>query len=143
MSASGRDFNINYVEFVSTAPINLTLEAEEAILSQAVVASNHPGYTGSGFANYDNVVGSYVEWTVDVPTAGSHQLSLRYANGATANRPGALRVNGTVVNPGLNFNPTGAWNTYSTTNTLVDLVAGENTIRVTANLASGAPIWIT
>ncbi len=31
-----------------------TYEAEQAVLSGAVVASNQPGYTGSGFADYVN-----------------------------------------------------------------------------------------
>ncbi len=39
-------------------------QAEDATISQGVVESNHAGYTGTGFVNYDNLVGSYVEWTV-------------------------------------------------------------------------------
>ncbi len=137
LNVGGGSFNLNYVEFVPV--VNIIQEAEEAILSEALIGSTHSGYTGSGYANYDNVTGSYVEWTLDVPTTGSYQLSFRYANGATANRPCALRINGTVVNPGVDFSTTGAWTNYGTASTLVDLVAGENIIRATANLASGGP----
>ena len=55
-------------------------QAEDATISQGLVESNHAGYTGSGFVNYDNLVGSYVEWTVTAP-AGPADVTLRYANG--------------------------------------------------------------
>ena len=45
-------------------------ESEDATLSQAVVATNHPGFTGTGFADYNAVAGSYVEFTVGTSTAG-------------------------------------------------------------------------
>jgi hypothetical protein len=35
-----------------------------------VVESNHAGYTGTGFVNYDNATGSYVEWTVTARPPG-------------------------------------------------------------------------
>src|SRR5262249_43072701 len=39
-------------------------QAEDAIISQGTVATNHLGYTGTGFVDYTNVAGSYVEFTV-------------------------------------------------------------------------------
>lgn len=121
-----------------SGPTSITLEAEEATLSQAIVESNHAGYTGSGFANYDNVTGSYVEWQVNVATAGSYELSFRYANGSTADRPCAIRVNGTLTDPALAFGPTGAWTSYGyTSEVTVSLSAGQNTVRATANLSTG------
>ena len=119
---------------------DLTLEAEEATLSRTIVESNHAGYTGNGFVNYDNVAGSYVEWEVSVPSAGQYQLSFRYANGSTVNRPCAIRVNGTVVNSGLLFSPTGAWTSYqSSSSVMVSLNAGQNTVRATATGGDGGP----
>src|SRR6266511_6364642 len=40
-------------------------EAETATIVQGVVESTHVGFSGTGYANYNNVVGSYVQWTVD------------------------------------------------------------------------------
>ena len=138
LTVGGGSFNLNSVEFVSTAPTTLTLEAEEANLSQAAIESNHTGYTGSGFVNYNNVAGSYVEWTVNVSNAGPYQVSFRYANGSPANRPCAIRVNGTVVNSSLSFSATGAWTNYETTASIaVNLNAGQNTVRGTAIGTSG------
>ena len=51
-------------------------QAENATISQGLVESNHAGFTGTGFVNYDNAVGSYVEWTVTAATAGN--VSVRH-----------------------------------------------------------------
>jgi glucose/arabinose dehydrogenase len=114
-----------------------TYEAEDATIAQGVVESNHTGYSGRGFVNYDNVTGSYVEWTVNGP--GSVDLILRYANGTTANRPMTFAVNGTVVADAVPFNGTGTWDTWQTATIKATLAAGANKIRATATTANGGP----
>ncbi|MFD1547226.1 glycosyl hydrolase 2 galactose-binding domain-containing protein [Nonomuraea guangzhouensis] len=113
-------------------------QAEDATISQGAAESNHDGYTGTGFVNYDNVTGSYVEWTVNAPVAGPVTLELRYANGTTVNRPMAIAVNGgTAVNR--DFNATGNWDTWQTSTLTVNLTQGANKIRATATTANGGP----
>ncbi|MEU4224667.1 fibronectin type III domain-containing protein [Nonomuraea sp. NPDC026600] len=113
-------------------------QAEDATISQGAAESNHDGYTGTGFVNYDNVTGSYVEWTVNAPVAGPVTLELRYANGTTVNRPMAIAVNGgTAVNR--DFNGTGDWDTWQTSTLTVNLTQGANKIRATATTANGGP----
>src|SRR5262245_58390643 len=68
-------------------------EAESATIVNGVVASNHPGFTGTGFVDTTNAVGSAVEFTVTAQAADT--LMFRYANGTTADRPATLAVNGT------------------------------------------------
>ena len=114
-------------------------EAEVATISQGVVESNHLNFSGTGFVNYDNVVGSYVQWTVNVPAAGPARLTFRHANGTTTNRPMDIRVNGTVVAASLGFNGTGSWDTWANVTIAAPLAAGTNTIRATATTASGGP----
>ena len=114
-------------------------EAETATISQGAVAANHAGYSGSGFVDYTNVAGSYLQWTVNAPSAGPAGLSIRYANGTSANRPMDIAVNGTVVAAGRAFNPTADWDTWQTTTLTVPLVAGDNTVRATATGADGGP----
>ncbi len=114
-------------------------EAEDATIFEGQVNSDHPGFTGTGFVNYDNVVGSYVESAVSVPAAGSYTLTFRYANGTTTNRPMDIAVNGGVTVPNLAFNPTGTWDNWTNQTTTVDLVAGTNTIRATATTSNGGP----
>ncbi|WP_431900317.1 glycosyl hydrolase family 28 protein [Nonomuraea sp. bgisy101] len=117
----------------SDGPPPTVYEAENATISQGVVESNHAGYTGTGFVNGDNVAGSYVEWTVNAAAAGTATLTLRYANGTTANRP--MDVAGALVD----FPGTGAWTTWSTRSITVPLTAGANLIRATATTANGGP----
>lgn len=121
----------------SAAPVNY--ESEAATISQGVVESNHAGFTGSGFVNFDNVVGSSVEYTVTAPAAGSYSLTFRYANGTTANRPLDVTVNGTLAADDLAFPGTGAWTTYRTVTATATLVAGTNKIKTTAVTVNGGP----
>jgi hexosaminidase len=109
----------------ATAPAPGRYEAENATISQGVVESNHTGFSGTGFVNYDNVAGSYVEWNVS--TAGS--VRIRYANGTTTNRP--MNINGTIVD----FPGTGSWDTWATKT----VMANSTTIRATATTANGGP----
>jgi hypothetical protein len=120
-------------------PPGTRYEAENAVIAQGTVDSDHAGYSGTGFVNYTNVAGSAVEWTVTAATAGPATLTFRYANGTTVNRPMDVAVNGAVVRPGLAFAGTGAWTNWRTVTTTVDLVAGANTVRATATTANGGP----
>jgi endoglucanase len=121
------------------APAATGYEAEAATISQGVVESNHPGFTGTGFVNYDNITGSYVQFTVSATTAGATNVTLRFANGQTANRPMDITVNGTLVADDLAFGSTGAWTTWREATINTSLQAGSNTIRATATTANGGP----
>src|SRR6266511_663504 len=114
-------------------------EAENATISQGVVESNHLNFSGTGFVNYDNLVGSYVEWTVTAAEAGTARLALRHSNGSTANRPMDITVNGMLVADELAFNPTGSWDTWADVTITATLAAGANTVRATATTANGGP----
>ncbi|MBL7260018.1 TIM-barrel domain-containing protein [Paractinoplanes lichenicola] len=112
-------------------------EAEDAARSGPTLGSQHAGYTGSGYVDYANPSGDYVEWTVPVTTTGSYVLGFRYTNGGTANRPLKITVNGTAVTT-VAFLPTGDWKTWRTASATVSLPAGTAVrIRATATGASG------
>lgn len=115
------------------------LEAEAATIFHGIVESNHAGFTGTGFVNSDNEVGSYVEWTVNAATAGGATVLLRFANGTTVNRPMDITVNGTLVADELAFPGTGAWTTWQTRPVTISLNAGNNIVRATGTTANGGP----
>ncbi|WP_245571532.1 carbohydrate-binding protein [Catelliglobosispora koreensis] len=133
--------NHHAYEWSDTQPPGKTrYEAESAAISQGVVESNHTGYTGTGFVNLDNIVGSYVQWPVPATAAGTATLTFRYANGTTADRPMDITVNGTVVANDLAFLPTPAWNDWDTrTLSGISLAAGTNLIRATSASSAGGP----
>lgn len=114
-------------------------QAEEAAITSGVAESNHAGFTGSGFVNYDNATGSAVEFSVDAAAAGPADVVLRYANGTTVNRPMDVSVNGTKVASALAFGGTGSWDTWQTVTVHVTLTAGPNKIKTTATTANGGP----
>ncbi|MEV4111188.1 CBM35 domain-containing protein [Nonomuraea sp. NPDC049695] len=134
---SGGNPNLDYLEVtVADAPAT-EYQAEAATLSQAAVATNHTGYTGSGFVDYVNTTGGYIEWTVNVADSGSHTLTLRYANGTSTNRPMSIDVNGTVTTR--DFPATANWDTWADAQITATLNAGVNTVRATATTANGGP----
>ncbi|MGM8225153.1 pectate trisaccharide-lyase [Cellvibrio sp. ARAG 10.3] len=125
----------------SAPPINETVryEAESAYLYRGTVDNIHSGYSGTGFADYENVSDSYGEWTVNVPSAGQVTATFRFANGTTVNRPMAISVNGNVVNSGLAFSGTGGWASWATQSITLTLNAGTNVIRAASTTANGGP----
>ncbi len=117
-------------------------EAEDATMSGPVFANDHPGYSGTGFADYQNLYNDYVEWTVNVGTALSTELVFRYALDST-DRPLELRINGVVVDDSMPFSRTShtSWSDYSIVQSVsVNLRAGTDSIRLTAIGQSGANI---
>ena len=118
----------------------VTLEAETATLSGPSVSRSNPGYTGTGYADFNAARGDYVEWTYDATSAGQRTLTFRYANGGATDRPLELRINGAVVTPSLSFAPTGAWTTWRTVTVTVTLAAGTNRIRLTSIGSNGGNI---
>lgn len=123
-----------------TPPAPNRYEAESGTYSAgSTVDSDHAGYSGAGFVNTANAAGAYVEWSVSSTAARSAAVTIRYANGGTADRPMDVSVNGNAVQAGRTFGPTGAWTTWTGSTLTVPLTAGANTIRVTATSAGGAP----
>ncbi|MCT9930261.1 PQQ-dependent sugar dehydrogenase [Planotetraspora sp. A-T 1434] len=140
VTATGADGNANldYLDVTVAAPSN-DYQAEDATLSQAGVFSNHLGYTGTGFVDYTNVTGSYVQFTVNAASAGPASLTFRYANGTTVARPMTIAVNGVDVAADLVFPGTGNWDTWADLAVNATLNAGSNTVRATATTANGGP----
>jgi chitinase len=132
------DANIDFLDF-EVAASSPEVQAETCTISQGVVESNHLGFTGTGFVNYDNVTGSYVQCTVTAASAGSYSITFRAANGTTVNRPMSVTVNGTVVTSSLSFGSTGNWDTWQDVTTTANLTAGANTVRATATTVNGGP----
>ncbi|MFF9569079.1 PQQ-dependent sugar dehydrogenase [Streptomyces sp. NPDC014685] len=114
-------------------------EAESATIVEGAAESNHSGYSGTGFVNGDNVVGSYVEFTVTAATAGTGKIAIRYSNGTTADRPADVAVGGTVVSAARPFATTADWDTWATSILTTPLKAGTNKVRLTSTTAGGLP----
>jgi uncharacterized delta-60 repeat protein len=121
-------------------PPPVTVQAESSLRRGPGVASAHAGYTGSGYLDFHRGLDEFVEFRVEVPTAGQYALDFRYANGTRGDRPLDLSVNGTLVRPGLSFAPFGTWTDWRTTTATATLAAGVNLVRLTAAGFGGANI---
>jgi unsaturated rhamnogalacturonyl hydrolase len=122
---------------VRSASAATLYEAENGTISRGVVESNHAGFTGSGFVNFDNVAGSSVEFSVSAADPGPVTLALRYANGTAVDRPMTVTAGGTGTT--LSFPGTGSWTTWRTVTVRVTLAAGANAVKATATTADGGP----
>jgi hypothetical protein len=111
-------------------------EAEAATITNGTVDSDHAGFTGTGYVNTANVVGSDVEFTVSPPAAGTGRLVVRYANDTSADRPASITVNGSPL-PAVPFPSTGSWTTWRTQFIDAVLHTGANTVRLTATTSGG------
>lgn len=118
--------------------VSTVYQAEDTVLAPtAGIEATNAGWSGNGYVNTDNVLGSFVEWKVSVPTAGNYKLDFRFANGTATNRPADLSVNNGVVQAGVSFPSTGVWTTWSDVVVTRALNAGTNVIRLTATTANG------
>lgn len=120
-------------------PESVIYQAEQATIYKGVQESTNEGFTGSGYVNYDNEVGGYIEWSISAPKYGAYALKFRYANGTTVNRHMEIRVNGNIVNGNLDFSPTGGWTSWNETTIAVNLNSGNNILRATAVASDGGP----
>jgi unsaturated rhamnogalacturonyl hydrolase len=114
------------------------IEAEDACAFQGTADSNHAGFSGTGFVNVENAVGSWIEWNLDLPP-GPYYAHFRHANGTATDRDATLSLNGSALATALSFPPTGDWPNWALTTTVAftPTPGTTNTLRLAANTAEG------
>jgi polygalacturonase len=113
-------------------------EAESGTCA-GTIDSNHAGFSGTGFCNTDNAVGSTLSLPVTVASAGAYKLTVHFANGTTADRPMSIAVNGSTVAANQSFPVTANWDTWADATVTANLSAGSNTVLFTSTTAGGGP----
>jgi alpha-glucosidase (family GH31 glycosyl hydrolase) len=132
--------------FPSYCAFGTACEAEDGLLSWgASTAYDHSGYSGSGFVAGFNQTDSAIRQDVSaVPSAGTYQLNVRYANSTGGDGKNVTRTLATTVDgaagPTLTLPVTGSWNTWSTVSVPVSLTAGVNTIGVAMNASDSGNV---
>lgn len=111
------------------APIQITVEAENAALwGSAKTNQNHWNYSGDGFVDGMESVGSGVEFEVIVPEDGQYSSILRFCNGSGSTKNLNLYINNTYV-ASVNFASDGdSWNNWKEQAQLLSLSKGRNVI---------------
>jgi hypothetical protein len=136
---------LDYIQLMPKPAYKERVEAEKAEINQAAV---HDG----GYASEARYVGgidyadSYVQFTVNAPSAGTYTMDVGYANGTTGNSTHYLSINGGAASI-VTYAATGGWINavpnfgYRKILTLtVTLQAGANTIRFTKGAAGYAEL---
>ncbi len=100
------------------------------------IESNHPGYTGAGFVNTDNVLGIQIIWAVDFPESGLYKFEWRYAS--TNDRPGRLLLNDALVSD-VPFTGNGDWDIWQTSSVNANAYSGITKITLEAAVGDGLP----
>ncbi|MCE5186939.1 MAG: carbohydrate-binding protein [Planctomycetaceae bacterium] len=100
-------------------------------------SGEHAGYTGIGYLDTTNAIGSGINWSVNAGAGGSYMLLWRFANGSTSARPASVLVNGIQAIASVNFPTTGAWANWTTVSAEVTLPAGVSSIRLEATTSGG------
>lgn len=122
------------------------LQAEAATALNAPIATSAYGFTGTGFRSAPAAASGWIEWTVQVGSAGHHPLSFRYARAGESQLSLEVLVDGSVVVPSLAFPSTGSASDWrEATTPPVMLAAGSRTIRLRFAEAEGLNLdamWI-
>jgi Carbohydrate binding module (family 35) len=116
-----------------------TYQAENATVVNAEIESSSSAsngyYVGLINGTGDERSDSFVDFLVNMPSAGPYTMTIRYANGGTATSTQGLAYDGGAWST-VSYPPTGSWGTFGpTVSTTVTLHAGSNVIR----LAKGSP----
>jgi alpha-glucosidase (family GH31 glycosyl hydrolase) len=127
-----------------TCAVGALCEAEDLPYNGLAAASDHTGYTGSGFlAGFQNA-GNSISVTSNVATAGSYQFDLRYANSVGGDGQNTTRSLSVSVDNGANqtvsLPTTASWDSWAVASVPVQLAAGNHTITVTRTSADSGNV---
>ncbi|WP_299952210.1 TIM-barrel domain-containing protein [uncultured Modestobacter sp.] len=115
-------------------------EAEALALSGRLhLATDHPGYTGTGFAAGYEAVGDAATFSVEAPAAGEYDLTTRYARGFAEPTGLTVAVEGGASTP-LRLPATGNWDTWGLAAARVQLSEGANRVTLVRQQSDGGDV---
>jgi len=121
-------------------PVDPTLyEAEDGVMTDAVLEKVNEGFSGSGYVNFDNETGSSIEVVVYAMEAGEKTVTIAYANGSTTSRQVSIVLNDSVVIDNLDFAATEDWMTWAEKDIALAFRQGVNSIRIVSVSENGGP----
>ncbi|NOV03492.1 TIM-barrel domain-containing protein [Paenibacillus planticolens] len=129
-SDAGDTGNVNLDNItVPFSPVVGKYEAESAELSGgAGLNANHWNYSGTSFVDGMSAANGQVKFNVNVPSAGSYQIALRYANGNSVSKTLSTYINGSKLGQTSFTSQGGNWNVWQDNVQTVTLNAGANTV---------------
>ncbi|MFD0670714.1 TIM-barrel domain-containing protein [Cohnella sp. GCM10027633] len=121
--------NLDYIE-VPFASAQAKYEAESADLGGSASTNiDHWFYSGTGFVDGFGTLGAEASFQVTVPSSGSYNVALRYANGSGSNKTISTYVGGSKIGQNTLSSPGANWNLWTDYTQSLSLSAGTNTIK--------------
>jgi len=103
------------------------------------IENEYSGYTGSGYANTEDVIGISIRWHIVILSSGTYTFKWRYANGSS-DRTAKLIIGISTAVPSINFPSTGAWTNWSEVSVNVSSIStGIKRIVLEATCSDGLP----
>ena len=126
--------------FYQTDSFRVHASAVSASWDVGIEETTNAGFESDAYLNLDNREGSFAEFSVYIPIAFSDfELSVRYANGSSNDRPMTLIIDGKETGESMRFRSTEAWTTWSKESIYDSLSAGYHTIRLVSATSEGGP----
>ena len=105
-------------------------QAENSTRAGGVVNSTaYANFSGTGYVTNFQKNGASVQFAVNVATAGSYNVRVRYGNAAGPSYPISAYVNGIKITT-IQLSSNGSWTTWQDVTQSLSLNAGSNTIRL-------------
>ncbi|MCU1537875.1 MAG: alpha-xylosidase [Humibacillus sp.] len=119
--------------------VGVRCEAEDQKLSGPGLATDHSGYSGTGFVAGFSGTGDALGLTVVAATDGDYDVALRYANNRGGDGQLVTRTLTATVDGGagrtLSLAPTASWDTWGVARVPVHLTAGRHTLSISRTAA--------
>ncbi len=131
----------------SAAPactVGARCEAEDLDTSGLKLATDHSGYSGSGFVAGFEQTGNSATFSVTVAKAGTYDLATRYANnqggdGKITTRTLSVSADGGAATT-LTLPPTATWDTWDVARAALTLGAGTHTVTISRTASDSGDI---
>ena len=127
------------LSFVSGPQDYYSYQCEYGEMHESIFEDKTPGFNGSGYVNFNPVLGSSVSVPIYLEKGGNYLLNLRYANGSDYTRYLSVEVDGQTQKDSWEFPPTGAWNQWMEDQIEVEVPAGSSTVKFTTIDANDGP----
>ena len=140
--ADGGNVNLDQVviaKVVKTYPVPATIEAEGAELTNATTATNHTGFSGTGFVDGYEAPGPRTLFRVNATNAGNYNFKLFYAN-AQANSSLSIYVNGKKLKQTNLPLVSTSWDEWGSISEMIALNAGVNTVEYVYEATDGGHV---
>jgi len=99
-----------------------TLPAAAAERTTTPLETEHSGFNGEGYANFEADAGAAIRWPLEVAAAGQYNYEIRYAHGGSNDRVATMSAGDSQGE--ITFPQTGGWVNWSTLTGTVDLPSG-------------------